>query len=250
MRTFTVTAHSVIVGFRVHMGPFPHVRMGNIEEHQTALHLPIARDEWRNPPRHIKQCGWRWVQPRKKERTDMQLLLTPEKKSNSKRSNHALVLVDIRGKEGGTAAWTTARKSTHTCPLTQSNGGTLVQCPLCWGEYVRGHHPPRGEYFDYGPFPIPGVGIVKKGHIRYTGSHPVYPNNNTPEWAQVMLLDMEPGAIFRVHRGYEKGIANERFVRWNGSHIELGTHEELLDKHLIVEERPTTADPTLGTQVG
>lgn len=128
MRTYTVTAHSVIVGIRVYKDPFPHIRMGNIDAHQTALRVPLAPHEWTAPPARIKRCGWRWIKSSKKERSEKQLLLTPETKAQAtaRKSKHALVLVDIRGKEGGTAAWTTARKAPHPCPLIDMNGGEHV----------------------------------------------------------------------------------------------------------------------------
>ena len=43
---------------------------------------------------------------------------------------------------------------------------------------------------------------------------------------------MKPGAVFRVHRGYDKGVANERFIRWTGEAIELGTKTEILEERI------------------
>lgn len=245
MKLFTVTAHSVVVGMRVYKDPYPHVRMGEPSENQTAAWIPL-HDQWPVPIQHRLERAS--IRPnRKKKPNGPTHLLVPERDDD--KPDHALVLVDIRGKEGGEAIWTHARKSRRHCPMRGMNGGEYIQCPLCHTDYVNGRHPNSGDFMDYAPFPPRKVNIVVKKWIRYVPSHPEWGGIENPPWTQIHLLELHPGAVFRVHRGYDKGIANERIIRWTGEDLELGTARELLEERFVSAEEGVDALYILETRV-
>lgn len=228
MRLFTVRATSVIAGFRVHLDPYQHVRMGEPGEHETALWIPLAPREWTGDERRISRASAKLVGTKPKQT----LMLSPQSDELDKHvEDNALVLVDIRGRVDGETSWTTARTAPRPCPMQGQSMGT-PECPLCLARQSGRKHPLKGAFRDYGAFPPHGVHIVRKGFIRSKGSHPTHPNLAAPPWTQVYLLRMKPGAIFRVHRGYDKGVANERLIRWTGEAIELGTKSEILEERI------------------
>ena len=234
MKTFTLTAHSITVGLRVQEDARPHVGLGVPGKHQTALWVVLAEEEWKGRviPRKLERTSVLRIPPIKKERSEGTILLAPEMDDHrflvkADNASDALVLADIRGKEGASALWTMARKAPQPCPMRGMNGATHPSCPMCSVRFENGRHPDRGTAMDHGPFPPTGISIIKKGWIRYKGKHPTFPRIKEPPWAQIFLLHMQPGAIFRVDRGYEKGAANERVVRWTGEQLELGSAEQL-----------------------
>jgi len=260
MKAFTVTAHSVTLGIRVHSDPFPHVSMGEPGDFQTSFWIPLDQQTWTSPPRRIIRCRPKLIPP-KEGLTHPSLMLAANVPMSKEEAlveadrrrksiypytilgddDDALVLADIRGKPGGEAVWTSARTAPHICPLRNHNGGGYDQCPLCNTTYIDGRHPNEGKFKDYTRFPPPLIEVIKTGHIRYKAD-PDWGDMSKPPWGRIYLLRLKPRAIFRVHRGYDKGQANERFVRWTGEHMELGSAEEILDQRPLSQDESVAED--------
>jgi hypothetical protein len=230
--------------------------MGDPGDFQTSFWIPLDQQTWTTPPRRVIRCRPKLLPP-KGNYSNPSLMLAaniPLSKEETlaeidrRRKNiypytllgddgDALVLVDIRGKPGGEAVWTSARTAPRICPLRNHNGGGYDQCPLCSTSYVDGRHPNEGRFLDYAPFPPPLVEVIKAGHIRYK-SHPEWGDMSEPPWARVYLLHLKPKATIRIHRGYDKGQANERFIRWTGEQMELGSADEILDQRPVSQDEP------------
>ncbi len=256
MKAFTVTANSVTVGFRVQQESHQHVELGASGPHTNVLWIALAPEEWpANVPR-VYDCRYKFTAPKSAKQTKGVLIApVPEADGQKQKSRHrpgvyaddladALVVADIRGKEGEEAFWTTARPAPLPCPLRNKNGFTRDVCPLCGEPYDGEQHPDKGRHFDYRPFPPHLVDIVIEGWVRYKRSHREYPSVRRPPWARVYLLHMKPGGVFRVDRSFGSDHdTNERIVRWTGTHMELGTPDELLHKNPVVtdDQEPTSS---------
>jgi len=227
MKTFTITGDRTEEGLKVHTTQFPHIQMGETTNYETALWVPLAPKEWPvDVPKTVYRCSIKRVKSKVKNRDRPTVLLVPE---NRRDRESALVLVDIRGERGGEVGMTAARKATQPCPIRGRNVSSgHDECPLCGQLYVGCRHPTSGSFRDYGQFPPHLVQIIKKSYIRYTPDHWKYPGKRKAPWASVLLLAMQPEAVFRVHRFTNEG-ENETFVKWTGKELLVGSANGIID---------------------